>query len=150
MAYEFTVRRRVEFSETDAAGIVHFSNFFRYMESAEHAFYRSLGFSAMLGEYRRPEGFPRVHAECDYFVPLRFEEEVDIQLLVREKRPRVLSYLFRFWKAGKHGRKEVARGSVTVVYVSCGADGTFKAVPMPERLAAKIEVAPQELLEVPS
>lgn len=145
MAYEFTVRHRVEFSETDAAGIVHFSNFFLYMESAEHAFYRSLGFSAMLGEYRQPEGFPRVHAECDYFVPLRFEDEVEVQLLVREKRPRVVSYLFRFWKSGTQGRVEVARGSITVVYVT-SQDGVFKAVPMPEYLAAKIEVAPTELL----
>ena len=45
MAYEFKVRRRVEFSETDMAGIVHYSNFFRYMEAAEHAFFRSLGLS---------------------------------------------------------------------------------------------------------
>ena len=41
-AHEFTITRRVEFSETDMAGIVHFSNFCRYMEHAEHAFFRSL------------------------------------------------------------------------------------------------------------
>ena len=35
MAYEFKVTRRVEFSETDMVGIVHYSNFFRYMETAE-------------------------------------------------------------------------------------------------------------------
>ena len=34
MAYEFKVQRRVEFSETDMAGIVHYANFFRYMETA--------------------------------------------------------------------------------------------------------------------
>jgi acyl-CoA thioester hydrolase len=34
MAFEFKLTRRVEFAETDMAGIVHFSNFFRYMESA--------------------------------------------------------------------------------------------------------------------
>ena len=45
MSYEFQITRRVEFSETDLAGIMHFSNFFRFMESAEHAFFRSLGFS---------------------------------------------------------------------------------------------------------
>ena len=37
MAYEFRLVRQVEFSETDMAGIVHYSNFFRYMEAAEHA-----------------------------------------------------------------------------------------------------------------
>lgn len=41
----FTWNRRVEFAETDAAGIVHFSSFFLYMEQAEHALFRSLGLS---------------------------------------------------------------------------------------------------------
>ena len=44
-SYSFEFQRRVEFHETDLAGIVHFSNFFRYMEDCEHAFYRSLGYS---------------------------------------------------------------------------------------------------------
>ena len=33
--YQFRQTRRVQFAETDLAGIVHFSNFFRYMEEAE-------------------------------------------------------------------------------------------------------------------
>ena len=45
MPYEFKLTRRVEFAETDMAGIVHFANFFRMMEAAEHAFFRSVGFS---------------------------------------------------------------------------------------------------------
>jgi YbgC/YbaW family acyl-CoA thioester hydrolase len=39
---------RVEFTDTDMAGIVHFSSFFRYMEVTEHAFFRSLGFSIVM------------------------------------------------------------------------------------------------------
>jgi len=42
MASGITVRRRVEFCERGMMGIVHFSNFFRYAEAAEPAFYRSL------------------------------------------------------------------------------------------------------------
>src|SRR5213078_989612 len=41
----FRTTRRVEFADTDMAGIVHFANFFRYMESAEHEFLRSHGLS---------------------------------------------------------------------------------------------------------
>ena len=47
MVYGVAVRRRVEFCETDMMGIVHFSNFFRYAEAAEPAFYRSLEVSLM-------------------------------------------------------------------------------------------------------
>ena len=39
----FRCRRIVEFRDTDAAGIAHFSAFFFWMESAEHEFLRELG-----------------------------------------------------------------------------------------------------------
>ena len=44
MPYEFTFTCRIEFAETDLAGIVHFANFYKMMENAEHAFFRSMGF----------------------------------------------------------------------------------------------------------
>src|SRR5512132_557202 len=115
MAYEFKASRRVEFSETDMAGIVHFSNFFRYMETAEHGFYRSLGWSVILDQFDPPLGFPRVHAACDYKKPLRFEELLEIHLLVREKRSRVLKYFFRFNKVSETGAAAelVATGELT-------------------------------------
>ncbi len=144
MPYEFKIERRVEFSETDMAGIVHYSNFFRYMETAEHAFYRSLGHSVVMKQIDPPLGWPRVHAECDYFKPLRFEDLVEVHMLVKEKRSKVLTYVFRFYRVdGK--REEVARGSLTVVCVA-HQNGTMRSVEMPLELAAQIEVAPAELL----
>src|SRR5258708_2798680 len=115
MAYEFKVVRRVEFSDTDMAGIVHYSNFFRYMETAEHGFFRSLGFSVVTRQVDPPVGWPRVHARCDYKQPLRFEDEVEIHMLVREKKSKSLTYLFRFRKLNAPEPLEVARGSLPVV-----------------------------------
>src|SRR5580700_3586665 len=121
MAYEFKAIRRVEFSDTDMAGIMHFSNFFRFMETAEHAFFRSLGFSVMMKELQPPIGWPRVHAECDYKRPLRFEDEVEVRLAVKEKRSKTISYQFRFRKVGE--TEDAARGLVTVVCVTWDAAG---------------------------
>ncbi len=45
MSEAYRTTRRVEFRDTDAAGIVHFSAFFFYMESVEHEFLRQLGLS---------------------------------------------------------------------------------------------------------
>jgi YbgC/YbaW family acyl-CoA thioester hydrolase len=150
MPYEFKATRRVEFSETDMAGIVHFSNFFRYMETAEHAFYRSLGYSVILNQLDPPLGFPRVHASCDYKKPLRFEDQVEIHLLVKEKRSRVISYQFHFRKLSPGAAPElVAVGAVTVVCVAHYKDGSMAAVPMPAALADQISPAPQELLLPP-
>lgn len=44
----FQTSRRVEFCDTDMAGIVHFANFFRYMEAAEHELFRNLGLKSQV------------------------------------------------------------------------------------------------------
>lgn len=146
MPYEFKAQRRVEFSDTDMAGIMHYSNFFRFMETAEHGFYRSLGFSVVEPNIDPRVGWPRVHAECDYRKPLRFEDLVEIHLLVTEKRAKSLSFQFRFRKLNGNASEEVARGALTIVCVAHAADGTMKAVPIPETIAEKIQVAAADSL----
>ena len=44
----FKTKRRVEFADTDLAGIVHFAMFFKYMEEAEHQFWRSVDLSVSM------------------------------------------------------------------------------------------------------
>lgn len=145
MAYEFKIVRRVEFAETDMAGIVHSSNFFRYMEAAEHAFFRSLGFSVVTNQVDPPVGWPRVHAACDFKQPLHFEDEVEVHMLVSGKKSKSLSYVFRFRKMNANPPVEVARGSLTVVCVT-HQHGKLAAAKIPKAIAGKIEVAPPELL----
>jgi acyl-CoA thioester hydrolase len=145
MAYEYKAIRRVEFSDTDMAGIMHYSNFFRFMETAEHGFFRSLGFSIMTRNTDPPVGWPRVHAECDYKSPLHFEDEVEIHLFVSEKRSKSLSYVFKFTKLNAAPPVEVARGGLTVVCVK--HDGRkMTACAIPKIVADKIHAAPAELL----
>lgn len=145
MPYEYKIRRRVEFSDTDMAGIVHHSNFFRYMEAAEHEFFRSLGFSVVTRQVDPPVGWPRVRAECDFKQPLRFEDEFEVHMLVAEKKAKSLSYQFRIRKLNSPAPVEVARGSLTVVCVTHHG-GTLKAANIPCEITAKIQVAPEELL----
>jgi len=147
MAYEFRLVRQVEFSETDMAGIVHYSNFFRYMEAAEHAFFRALGYSVLLRGFTPPLGLPRVHASCDYLQPLRFEDEFEIHMLVTGKKSKSLSYAFRFLRRQTDPVVTVARGALTVVCVSAGDDGALRAHTLPREIADRIEVAPDALLE---
>jgi acyl-CoA thioester hydrolase len=146
MPFEFKVTRRVEFSETDMAGIMHFSNFFRFMETAEHAFLRSLGTSVALSGSAPGLCLPRVHASCDYRQPLRFEDEVEIHLMVARKSKRTLGYQFRFLRLDHGARGEVARGALTVVCARRQPDGTLKAAPLPATLADQIQLAPEALL----
>jgi YbgC/YbaW family acyl-CoA thioester hydrolase len=146
MSYEFQITRRVEFFETDLAGIMHFSNFFRFMEAAEHAFFRTLGFSVTRSRNGLALCLPRVHAECDYAVPLCFDDEVQVRLLVERKGRRSLTYQFRFSRLNGSSSEEVARGRLTVASVKRQADGAMKAVPLPKVIADKIQQAPAQVL----
>jgi acyl-CoA thioester hydrolase len=146
MAYQFQIRRIVEFSDTDMAGIVHHAVYFRYMESAEHAFFRSLGLSVAPPKTPASVGWPRVHTEADFSAPLRFEDEVEIQLLVAEKKSKALTYAFRLRKLNTAEPHEVARGKITVVCIKM-VGGKMKATNIPKEIADKIQVAPARLLK---
>jgi len=151
MPHEFTLSHRVEFSETDMAGIVHFANFYRMMENTEHAFFRSLGFGIHGHEAGATTGWPRVNASCEFLKPLRFEEIVDIQLLVAEVRTRSIRYAFRFWKSDAGGRVEIARGTMTAVCATVDkTTGKLGAVQIPEAISAAIQPAPAEMLVAPA
>lgn len=140
MASEFTIRRRVEFSETDMAGIVHFSNFFKYMESVEHAFYRSLGFSVVMDRHDPPLGFPRVHVECGFSRPLKFEDEFEVHLRVIEKKPKSLTHQIILRKQVDGRTLEIARGKMIVVCVTKNGDGTMASFPIPALIGDRLEV----------
>ena len=145
MAYEFKIQRLVEFSDTDMAGIVHHAVFYRYMEAAEHAFFRSLGLTVAPPKTPASVGWPRVHTEADFSAPLRFEDEVEIHLLVAEKKSKALTYEFRLRKLNTPKPHEVARGRITVVCIKL-VNGRMKATSIPKAIADKISVAPKKLL----
>lgn len=74
-----TIRRRVQWIDTDAAGIWHHSLATRWAEEAEAELHRELGII--------DETFgatPRVRTEFDFNDPLRFDDEVDITLTVAD------------------------------------------------------------------
>ncbi len=134
MPSEFRTTRRIEFEDTDAAGIAHFSRFYVFMEQAEHAFLRSLGLSVhmQLEGYRL--GWPRLSASCEFLEPVRFEEEVEIHLTVKRKGEKSMTYAVEFSRGGR----PVARGEIASVCCLCGEDGSFKAVPIPKAFASRI------------
>ena len=146
MAYQFKIRRMVEFSDTDMAGIVHHAVYYRYMEAAEHAFFRSLGLTVAPPKTPASVGWPRVHTEADFSAPLRFEDEVEIHLLVAQKKSKALTYAFRLRKLNAPKPYEVARGKSTVVCIK-KVNGEMKATRIPKEIADKIQEAPARLLE---
>ena len=141
MPHEFTHKRTVEFAETDMAGIVHFSNFFRYMEATEHAFFASLGLDLHAESEGRMSGWVRVHASCDYRAPVRNRDPLSIHLTVIEKTSKSLRYRCVFRVDGSD--QDVARGEMKVVYVSkARGDERMRAHDMPADTDRLIQIAP--------
>ncbi len=146
MPSEFRLLRTVEFSETDMAGIMHFSNFFRWMEACETAFYRSLGLSLASFVPGNVVGWPRVRASCDYKSPLRFNDTVEVRMLIREIRTKAVILHFQFRKTDAAGRvlpDLVAQGEIAAVCVTADATGKMVAQPIPADVRGRLEVAPE-------
>jgi acyl-CoA thioester hydrolase len=132
---EYVHRRRVQFYETDAAGIVHFSWFFRYMEEAEHALWRAAGLSIHPPD--SPIGFARASATCDFKRPLRFEDEFDVTIRIAAISRKTIQYSCVMTKDDV----TLATGAMTVICVRTDADGFLKATNVPEEIAARFAVA---------
>lgn len=94
----FKNRFRVVWADTDAAGVVHYSNYFRFFERAEEEFYRSLNFS-FAETARKGLWFPRVEAFCQYKKPARFNDLVEVELAIDELRQKSLKITFRILNA---------------------------------------------------
>jgi YbgC/YbaW family acyl-CoA thioester hydrolase len=139
MPSEFSITRQVEFAETDMAGIMHFANFFRWMEACETALYRSLGLPLISFLPGQVVGWPRVNVSCSYRAPLRFNDTVEVKLFVKKLGTRSVTYLFQFRKGGELA----AQGEVTAVCVTADARGGMAAQPIPADVRAKLAEAPE-------
>jgi len=138
----FAYRRRVQFAETDLAGIVHFTCFFRYMEEAEHALWRAAGLSiAKAGE---TTGWPRLAAAFDFQAPLRFEDEFAVLVRITNVSQRSLQYEFTVMKE----EQMIGRGTLTTALVSKTPGEPMKALDLPDDVIARLRSASEPPAEV--
>ena len=130
----FCTTRRVEFRDTDAAGIVHFSAFFPMMEAAEHEFLRSRGLSVMQPQ---DDGghltWPRVSATCDYHAAARFEDQLTIAVWVDHVGGKSVRYRFEF----SCNDQRIATGQLTAVCCQL-TNGHLQSVTIPNTVRAKL------------
>jgi YbgC/YbaW family acyl-CoA thioester hydrolase len=133
MPSEFSITRRIQFAETDMAGIVHFSVYFRMMEEVEHAFFRSVGLSVTMQHDGMHISWPRVATGCEYMGPMRFEDEVELKLRVIRLGEKSLSYEVDFILNGKR----VALGKLTSVCCAIENHG-MRSIAIPMAIREKL------------
>jgi YbgC/YbaW family acyl-CoA thioester hydrolase len=134
MPAPFRTTRRVEFADTDMVGLIHFANYFRYMEAAEVEFLRSLGFSVAMDTEHGHVGFPRVSASCDFIGPARFQDLLDVEVSVRRVGRTSVTYGFEFSKSGE----SVARGQITAVCCRMLPGKPIETIELPAALREKL------------
>jgi 4-hydroxybenzoyl-CoA thioesterase/acyl-CoA thioester hydrolase len=130
----FVTTRRVEFSDTDAAGIMHFAAFFRLMEQAEHELLRSVGLSVIEHDADGMLSWPRVSAKCDFSAAARFEDVLEIEVRIARLGERSVTYAHRFLKSGQ----SLASGEITAVCCRLRDGLPPQSLPIPPRIVEKL------------
>lgn len=138
MADAFTIERRVQFAETDMAGVLHFANYYRFMEEVEHAFWRSLGLCVVEKDGGAEISWPRVATSCQYIRPARFEDEIELALRLTKISDKSVSYEIEFRCSGER----IALGKTTAACCTMEA-GRFQSIPIPDRLREAIQQCPK-------
>jgi YbgC/YbaW family acyl-CoA thioester hydrolase len=133
----FRTRRRVEFSDTDAIGIAHFTSFFRWMEEAEHDFWRSMGLSVVQSDELGMLSWPRGSAECRFERPARFEDEIDIDVRVVRLGSKSATFQFEFLKDGQR----IALGTIAVICCRVEPGKPMRSVNVPADVRRNLESA---------
>ena len=136
----YTTTRQVEFSETDMAGIMHFANFYRWMENAEHEFFRSLGLSIHMKIEGQEVGWPRLDTSCTFKRPLKFEETAIIHIFIETITPKTVTYRFEFQKEENGETLRIAKGKMTTVCVTQDPQTRkLSAIPIPPIILQKLQ-----------
>ncbi|WP_437187701.1 acyl-CoA thioesterase [Planctomicrobium sp. SH668] len=137
----FIAKRRIEFSQTDMAGIVHFSNYYKWMEETEHAYFRSIGLNIM----ERQEdgtyiGWPRVNSSCHYVAPVHYDDIIEGRLRVERVGAKSLTFYIEFWRDDV----KVAWGRMKSACCICRPNGTLTSILIPENYLEYIKEMPAE------
>lgn len=128
------VTRRIEWRDTDAAGIAHFSSFFLFMEEAEHEFLRRRGLSVFMHDDQGPFSWPRVSVSCEYQSAVKFEDEITIDVSVERIGTKSVTYAFVI----HCGDRQVATGKTTCVCCRVSQSGPPVSIEIPGWIREKL------------
>ena len=135
--YSFKVR----WGDTDAAGIVFYPNFYKWMDEATHEFLAAIGFSTTFLLTEHQTATPLLEANCQFKSPLFFEDEVILQSEVVEMKQKVFKISHKFFK----DEKLIAEGYGVRAWTSFKENP--KAYPIPDQVREKMMPGNAETVE---
>jgi YbgC/YbaW family acyl-CoA thioester hydrolase len=129
----YAIEEYVRWEDIDAAGIINYQAYLRFFGLAETELFRSAGlaFGTMFNEIRI--WLPRVHVECDFFIPVKLDELLVVEAFFAKIGNSSIHLNFEAYR--KRDRALVARGKYVLV---CVAQGEFAAMPIPAMVREKL------------
>lgn len=135
-------RHRVTFAETDAAGIVHFTNYLKWLEEAEQDFLRSIGVPLIYRDQDQVMGWPRIKVEAEYLRPAFFEDWIEIERVGLKVQASRLTYRFQVFREGQSTREHIANATMQTVFAklkSCDGQTQVAACLLPDDVLRLLE-----------
>jgi YbgC/YbaW family acyl-CoA thioester hydrolase len=131
------IHRRVEWMDTDAAGIYHWSTVIRFAEAAEMELHTALGIAEITFG-----ATPRVKAGFDFRRPLRFNDRATIDFSVQDVGRSSVRYRVLL---SDDEERPVAEGEVTTVFIDTKSG---RSEPWPDRVRAALTAGGERQAEV--
>lgn len=130
------IERRITFSQTDAAGLIHFTTYFTLMEEAEAALFRELGLPLLWNSDGFAYGFPRVNCQCKFRRPIGFDTSVRVELSIADIQGQRIFYDCRFLTPEGD---VCASGSMVTAFAKRDSSGELSGAEMPKPTREALE-----------
>jgi 4-hydroxybenzoyl-CoA thioesterase len=129
----FRAHLKVRFGDIDHAGIVYYPRFLHYFHVALEEFFDAevgLAYHKVINEHRL--GLPSVHLAIDFASPLRFGDEIDVEVRGLQVGTTSVSWEYAVWK-----QDGTLAAEATIVTVALDMDAFVKR-PVPDWLRDKL------------
>ncbi|MCG8325228.1 MAG: tol-pal system-associated acyl-CoA thioesterase [Thiotrichales bacterium] len=129
---DFSWTTRIYYEDTDAGGVVYYTNYLKYMERARTELLRSQGYQQSRLIEQQNLIFAVRHVEVDYLKPARLDDELSVSADIIEINPAS----FRFHQVIKNqGDIVLCAGRILIV---CLEPITFKPKRLPDFIVAEL------------
>lgn len=134
---------KVTWGDTDAAGFVFFPNYYKWMDTAGHEFFGSLGFPSSQLYKEDKIGLPLLETHCEFKSPAYFEDVIEIVTTVVEVGNKVIRLSHDFYREDTL----LAKGYVVRAWTDF-ASQPLKAVRIPDQVRQALENARENSVQI--